>query len=101
MKITKSLLVLTVLIAFFGVSCIVEPAPHARAHARVRYVAPGVRVTYVVRGGVRYYRVPRSIRPGDVIIIEGRRCTVKKVKRNRVKVVYPNGQRLWIHVEFR
>jgi len=45
--------------------------------------------------------VPRGIRPGDVIIIDGKRCVVRKVKRNRIKVAYPSGTRVWINVEFR
>lgn len=101
MKKLSIFLILAALTVSLGAACIVEPAPHVRGHARVHYVAPGVRVTYVVRSGVRVYRVPRGIRPGDVIIIDGKRCVVRKVKRNRVKVAYPSGTRVWINVEFR
>ena len=101
MKKLSIFLILAAFTASSGTACIVAPAPHPRARAKVRYVAPGMRVTYVVRRGVRVYRVPRGIRPGEVIIIDGKRCVVKKVKRNRVKVVYPSGTRVWINVEFR
>ncbi len=101
MKKLSIFLILAALTVSLGAACIVEPAPHVRGHARVSYVAPPIRVTYVVRSGVRVYRVPRGIRPGDVIIIDSKRCVVRKVRRNRVKVVYPSGTRVWINVEFR
>ncbi len=100
MKKTKLITATALLTAVFAISCVVAPAPPPRGHAKVRYVS-GVKVHYVVRGGVRVYVVPRGIRVGDVIIVNGKRCTVRKVKRNRVRIVYPDGTRVWINVEFR
>ncbi len=88
-----------IMAVYVGTACVVAPAPPPKAH-RVRHVSE-IHVKYVVRGGVRVYLLPKSIRVGDVIIVNGKRCTVRKMKRNRVRIVYPDGTKVWIRVEFK
>ncbi len=95
----KIVLTLLILTALTSASCIVAPAPGRHGH--VRYVAPSIEVRYIVRGGTRIYLLPRYIRPGDIIVIQGVRCRVKAIRKNRVKIIYPDGISAWINVEFR
>ena len=94
MKKVISFLFVVLVLGMLTSACVVAPYPHGRARATFR-------VSYVVRAGVRVYVVPAGVRPGDIIIINGKRCTVRKVRRNRIKVVYPDGAVAWIRVEFR
>lgn len=94
MKKVSVLVVAVLLSGILASACIVAPYPQKRARATFR-------ISYTVRAGARVYIVPVRVKPGDIVIIEGKRCVVRKIGRNRIKVVYPNGVSVWIRVEFR
>ncbi len=94
MKKFSVLVVAALLSGMLASACIVAPYPPRGARATFR-------VSYTVRAGARVYIVPLRIKPGDIVIIEGKRCVVRKIGRNRIKVVYPNGVAVWIKAEFR
>ncbi len=81
------------LMAVLGSGCVVYPV--GAVHG------PGITVRYHAVSGRRVLVVPRSIRPGQAIIISGNRCVVQKVRSNRVYVMYPDGRRAWIDCRYR
>ncbi len=81
------------LVAVMGSSCVVYPV--GAVHG------PGITVRYHAVSGRRVLVVPRSVRPGQGIIISGNRCVVQHVRSNRIHVMYPDGRRVWIHCQYR
>ncbi len=81
------------LIVVLGSGCVVYPV--GAVHG------PGITVRYHAVSGRRVLVVPRSVRPGQAIIISGNRCVVHSVRSNRIHVAYPDGRRVWIHCQYR
>lgn len=81
------------LVTTVGAGCVVYPAGTVRG--------PDVRVRYHSVSGARVLVVPRTVQPGHYIVISGNRCLVHKVRSNRIRVMYPDGRRVWINCRYR
>jgi len=57
-------------------------------------------VRFQVISGVRLLIVPAAVRVGDIVVINGNRCIVKKKHRKKIKVLYPNGTTHWVSVKY-
>ncbi len=80
----------TLIISISATSCVM----------RVKAAGP-FPVHFQVVSGVRVLVVPAALRVGDIVVINGNKCVVKKKHRKKIKVMYPNGTIRWVAVRYR
>jgi hypothetical protein len=66
---------------------------------RVRAAGP-FPVRFQVVSGVKVLIVPATLKVGDLVIVNGNRCIVKKMHKRKIKIMYPNGSSRWVTVRY-